>query len=1770
MTLNTSGALLEGMRFSTGNNVYTFPPDNLVLASNQNIFSSISERAEYVIVSGTLNPSKKQLEIADPDLVFYWSRNEPGVTRFDYDSYSGRWMPMPGSCPRSAGGLSNTSRLSVPVPDPAKASGAPFSLYLDDNPRVEFLLSFIGSNDFTNPILLPGLTVEINDSGFLNFSSIDIASNEDKPVSYTGQNFTPRTHGRGDVGVLPDFASTDYRLFMNPRPASGQIPRIRIGYGPHLVSEEVSSESLLTPPPAGTVRWSADTGRLKFSVEDVSANSGETIYYDGVFLGSEQFDRHTTAIAGSWPSVSFNILSAVGAMDIKRFIVFAEKDGETRRYFSTTTYSSSSAPTSGWCYVDLDTGNFYLSSTDVSNFSGWTFWYLDALLNIGAVGVSVQMRRSAVNRSGEASVPDFSVVYEVVQTLSDNLNPYPFAMLPTVPTVDEDLRFQIDVGTGSFVGDLVDSSDATKRGYGYLLDLSQKQLKFTARATPRAYSLPKDQSSIKLDGAALVNRGVEVKRDGVLLSASEFDLDSSSGLIEFVEPIGEGEVGAVEVSGNCSGSVFTTTSPIFSSSDSGKRLLVYSGENSGIYDILSVESSTKVSVSPAFVHSVDASASVRSTDEIIADRLWTPVVSTPKKFSIYRSPNGPSGAFTKLDVGSYSVKQYVGQVSVSTAALPGESFRIEYVSLDSEDGGVTVTSTQRVETALFKISQEDATFSVGSKVLTFNANGKTVNTEHPIVLYVEGVTQDPNFFVFTAPGTITVSDAIPSGPVTVDYWVEEAIGGETIINLQHYPVDYDSLKVLGPIPGQTIVGDQSMQVSGDQTATLKARCALLLEDQDMLYISESSYDPGADVTKVLFSQGVLSDSENVKVTGTINTSRSGNSLFFAALSNPPYLVAETNAVEIFVSGTNSVRVHGDVSALYKAGTVMDFDGDPYWIRGSKYDTASDITTIGTAGSARRNYITPVVKRSVRPVLNPSSEFSTLRPAHISRGFTLAKMGSSSSVLQQGVDYDLGDDGVIKLKLDIAYGDVLRAMYVARVMQPSGTVFEFNFAREIAPDGSNGLAGQKLVAHYNLLAPDTFFYRVETVVSMLPEAKETVVGGDVATSSGPNIVSTPSQQTKDSGLPSPWYYSAHYRNVDVVVQRFLLYYNDLINMYEDLFEYVDGRHVGGTSGRFRYDGVLGRVVSTYDEIKNDIDDSVVLYNSFSMSSAFPPTQVSVPVYGKMSDTNNLSRIFPTTKTGAAFIGNVSTATTGQQVGSYDIENIVSTGTTVTSRASAFFTSSLPITGGTQFTLDSSSSATELTNVLTGGSVHYGTNGDSSSLTPPFTIGQKIQAFDLDEIVIGEGEITDVDPVDAYVVFTTIKTSVQIGSLAQTAADFEGDANMQHMYTPGVDYLVSSDSGQIVYFKTPTGSLFQNNPLQGNEIIHANITFGNTDLAPFRFPALDGLELDDSGHQSVPRTRSKCELRCLIQELSSVKVGSAKYPIFSGPLTDVESNVPLKIGDEIQFVNGPNNGFSTTVTNISSGNVHTSPPLPYLTPSESDFVVGVHEFESFLGDEVMILNKELEKLGSVMGMFGTTVTGGSGIATSTSTWQDASANFSETEGMLLRVMDGPSMGLYRIDSASGDTITISPSPYSQFILGIGQYLIVEPWPFLNESEFQFVSWFHRSTLEFLQSTTSWLASPTLSGFVGRMNDVERRRRDLNDAVSDSGSLTSLLRNGDNLYDTRYLWINQRTNRETGLVQLQARAYLQGVITIAKVTENQRKRFLMESVASVAGLV
>jgi hypothetical protein len=763
------------------------------------------------------------------------------------------------------------------------------------------------------------------------------------------------------------------------------------------------------------------------------------------------------------------------------------------------------------------------------------------------------------------------------------------------------------------------------------------------------------------------------------------------------------------------------------------------------------------------------------------------------------------------------------------------------------------------------------------------------------------------------------------------------------------------------------------------------------------------------------------------------------------------------------------------------------------------------------------------------------------------------MGRTSAVLQPDSDYDLGEDGIISLKVPVEFGDVLRAMYVARKMQDAGTVFDINFAKEIVPNSSNGIAGQHLRMDYNLYAPDSFFYRVETVVTMLPEAKEAAVRSNSASSYGPNTQNAQSSQTKNAGLPCPRHDAAHYRNLDVVVQRFLKFHHDLIETYEDTLQLIDGRVVGGESGRFRYDGILSNPPrESYSAVTNDIDDVVKLYGEVKMSSSYPHTEVYSSVYGKMSDPNDLSRLFPTTLTSASFTSNTSSAYNGQQVGSFKMADVTSVGVTTTARAAAFFTSATFAPGGTRLELDSSLGAQELLAAILDIPGQGGKNGDSETLTPSFKDGMKVQVFDLDGNQVAHGAVSGAT---GYSVVIDADVPVHVGSVAQTPADWIGDRNFQNIYVPGLDYSYNPSNGQILFF-----DIVGNHPLAGSEVIEAKVSFRNASPRPARLPALFGKETNDSGRIDIPRRRGKCELRYLSQEMGMLRIGYGKHES-PGQFVSVEEMFGvLQVGDSIQFIDGPNAGCVCAVTSIDQKGIYVNPAPNSIDAVGSNFVVGsTFSMKHVLNAESAVLTNELSKLSRAAALFGPVATAGRGTAAG-GQWT-AMQDLSGSEGKLLWVTSGPGAGLWKIQSTSGKVATVD-SAYPQLVPGPGNYCIIDPWVFLQEAEFQFVANFYRSTLEFLSNTQAWSASMSAAGAGDRLIAITDRQSVLQAMAGQSGSLTSLLTDGDNLYDTRYMWIDQRTNKESGLMQMQRTAEVRAAEIVEKVTENQRKVLMLDA--------
>ncbi len=1811
MPLDTSGALLEGVRISEGNNPYSFPPRDLV--SDWSAFSAVSGRAEYVLVTYSSDPSKLELEIADPTLSFRWTRNESTVQRFSYDSFSKRWLPSPGGAPDVLGPLSNEERLVMPVPDPSVTS-APYAVYVGSPVRaVTFTVVIVGeAADFSPPSSVPAGTVQVSSvDGKMNFSASDVDSYGGSDVLSQRQGFLDRKSATGRFGDLPPSPDADYFLFLNPRPAAGQVPLVRIGYGRHLAAVQYSTESALPPSPAaGTFAWSVDTGRVVFSPADVDAHGGEGAYYDGVVISSVAPARFgLSSPPPAWPSVAFTVaLGAVGLVD-DRYVMFAEKAG-IRTYWEMVPAASAptKAPRPGTFVVRSDTGQAYVSADDVDDFSDWTWGLLDTVMAVED-GVSFQVFRSGVNGSGEPVAPDFTVLYAVEnQVLVDGITQSPMVMLPTTPVVDPSLVYRVEQGpssSGTFTGDLADGTDPARMGMGYLLNLDSRQLKFSFR---KEFSVTMAVASpaLKLPDAAISELGLEAKINGQPAEPGvDFGFDPLTGIVTFTEPNGQNDPD------DASGVRGTVVLPVFIEPDAGltdaevgKWVLVSSGPNVGARQVMAVTAG-RAAVTPAFVAPGSVLFDVRSAADVLVDRIWAAVDPPYKKFSLASGPSA-SGPFSSVPRSGFSVLASTSQVNLTSPAEPGQAFLATYVGLLTDDDGATYTPTNLVELATFKVRQETATSVPGSPVVSFNPEGRPVSAVSGMKVYVNGVPLQDGFFEFQAPGTLRLADPVLAGQqVVVDYFVEVALGGETSFNLRVAPMDLDSLQVSA--------GSDTFVANGDQTGKVGAGSVIWVGGTEVALVADSSYDSVSDVTTVTLSAPMSSDSAGAQV------------LSCAPLPDSYYAV-ESSPVQSVVSGSNSFVLSGDATARYRGGTIVFLSGDPYHVSSSEFLAASGTTRVTLSSPARTSYILPEVERTVRPVLSPGTVFQTSRPADLAEPFQIVRMGTSPAVLVLGVDYTVIAGGVVTLRDQAVFGDELVAFYVAQAPLPAGTVLSFNYSHAVAPSQQNGLVGQRLVSDYTLYAPDTFYYRVETVLSFIPEVQDLLRSGAQSSgSSGPSTQNATGMSSKDMGRPSLYYDEQHQGNLDAVTVRLLKFYNDLINLYEDFLSDLDGRVVGGTSGRFRFDGNLNNPPrASYAAVTNDIDDLVTLYYRKKLAGFY--FYQNVPVYGKMAFPNAVSRLFPTALTrSAALSDQVTSADRGESIGSLDLERIQSVGTMTSTRSNQFFTS----VSGSVYSVEQ--------------------NGQDELLVPPFVAGQKVGVYADDGSPDVSGTVVSVSGSGPFSVELDVPTTLRRGSILRDVSEVPAtpDATSNHFYQPGRDVGVDAENGQIL--NVTVGPPFlpdlggSQAKVWGSEIVDARVSFGNGDLAARRIPVLDGDVLNDDGRVPAPRLLRESESSLLEDELSCIvgggvgvgasAVGSAKVAADGITLTNV--TIPFTPGDSIVFVSGINSGLRRTVVSVIGPGVLTvdvaldedtiAEPLASLSVVLSTVPVSPGAFVRFLSGPnaggvyavptsgpgffrvaqlsqvdpgsnfeisvsglvltdvlarelgVLLSNvatapvppalvgkvaSELSSLVAAVQYSGPVLASGTGTSSGASL-SDPSVNFilADVVAGALVYLPGSGFGLYRVASVASHVLTLDVAdPFVPVpVTGPVAYQVIQPESFLRPAQWGAVSQAIRESYAFYSATVAWSGSISPAGAPARQAAIAVRQAQIEATLA---AFDKVLVDGK-LYETRYLWINQRVDRQDGNLVQQSQAAARRVKNLAKMLADQTKLLVADSI-------
>ena len=1793
MSLDTSGFLLEGIRISSGNNPFSYPPRSVV--SDTNAFNSSPGRADYIIFAGGQS-DETGMDIGDPSLFFSWSRNDGTVTRFDYDSYSRRWNTLPGSAPEELGVISNTKRLIAPVPD-TTATESPYSIYIGSPVRlVTFTVIIVGSsNDFGNPA---SGSVEISrDKGELNFSQIDLlnVSYQSQSVLLTRQSFFSRSKSKGMIGSLPSSSVSSYSLFLNPIPGLGQVPRIRIGYRPYLNVTSVLTESLLFPPPSGSAVFSNDTGRIVFSPQDIDSYSNSSVYYDGVSFNNVYLIRENVGqisvpqnpppaiIIGSSPLLVGILdpdvnpildktdVSSWGSVAATRFSFFLVPTGDTRRYYFRVVVGDSSksslpTPSSNSIVVDSATGSVTVSRNDASKFVGSTLSFVDTFIYM-EYGVVVQVFRSSVNESGFSSEPDFTETYYVSdQVVQDGITQSPFILLPTVPLIDPSLKIfveQASGGGGTFTGELVDGADPSLSGFNYILNLDNKQLKFGSRRDI-SIVLNKPSSTVKLPDTVVIEDGLEVSVDNSPIEPGvDFDFDPNGGSIEFVDGIGEDDPkNILSISGNVLlPNIFTSTKPVFDTSVVGLFLFISSGPNTGIYPIIGFSNSSEITIGALFKLAESTLADVRAQREVIADRFWSSFSPPLKKFSILKKGTSDVQS-NKLGDDEFSVIQTTGQINLASSAKPGDTFAVSYIWQQSNDDGATVIPTPRTDYAAFKVRQESGVASLNSSSIKFNSSGNTVvvSSATPITLYVNNVTIGQSSYQYSAPDTIVISSPlgtdgiIPS--VTIDYYVAEATGGETNFTLPYSPIDVDYPIITGrdsiaspyDVLDAADVGEVPPTIlNGDQTEVIPAGSSILIFDSQVFSVESVSYDPTLDVTSVVFypAPEITIKNASLKATDPIS-----NSVSYRVTESSPSDVVEKNGNTLSVSGQRP----------YKSGMVFFIDDDPYWSTSVSFNQKTGNTDIVMASPATRNYILPEIQYTVRPVLAAGSSFQTANSANVSRPFTLVRGGKNPSVLLKDVDYQLSDGGLVKLTSEVGRGDSLEVMYIYRVVKPVGTNITVNYTSQIAPNQTNGIQGQKLVLSYNLYSPDTFFFRRETVITFIPEVIDELKGSSTSgSSSGPNIASTSSLKLKDMGNPGLYFNEQHLSNVDIVVSRLLKFYNDLINTWEDILSNLDGRVIGGVSGKFRFDGNFSNPPRTsYLEITNDIDDVVQIYTTLLLTGFYVFEEE--PVYAHMYEPNSLSRIYPTSTLAIAALNDKTDFTDiFKTMGSFRIRRLTGVGTMSPAPATSEFTTT---NGGSVLTIPK--------------------NGDPENLVPEFAAGQLVKLYKPD----GSLDIsTTIVSVTGTFITIDDPTTLRKGGIVQDTQD----PNSEHFYTVGSDLNVDNDNGNIINFTLPPILSGLQNPVAGNEIIQSNVTFSNTDMTPKRVPVLDGKLTTDFGRPSVPPLSRLSETSVLFDEIQYLlSMGNARVSGDLITLTDV--SLALSVGLTIEFITGPNDGTVAVIATVVNPTTYTvvNPPFVLLSdPTGSDFIVKTisaetfdsiytHEFDiiknnvqstPISGSYIGNVNSELTSIEQVILDFGLQLTSGTGVPSSPSVLVDTLNNFSLvtpsiTNSSLLYVTSGPNHGLYKVLSVSSNSVTISNNyPYTYFpsIGSSSPYVIIQPWSFISTIESEVATVFLSKTLKFYDDTVSWYNAPSLTGTQDRLNIVQSR---LNDIALFIESISGLFISDDQLYDKRYLFIQQRTDKKDGTLFKIIQSKSQRIDDAKKLAAGQKKLLIAQS--------
>lgn len=925
MGLSITGYVLEPPRVGSANSPFTMTPNNYVAdlgAFNAAYPSDESvPRTEYCVfvlndfVTPGTGPGNTR---SFADATFVWTKNEV-IQRFDFEAQDGRFKPYPGSVLEVAGTLTvdaNTTRLKVTPPLTQQLSSYPVRISIGTASGTT-ITSTVVVNDaaFTTPAVG---TVQISQAtGNLNWNPADITTYGNQSVRFQRQTFYTFTESSGNLGIIDD------PLLLNPLPATGQYPLVRIGFGQYLVPVQRASEAAFSSnPTTGTVEWALTTGRLKFNTGDVSAHTGRNVYYDGAafafgvrLLSQTLGTVNTPGILTPLPPEASDLFFRIPGI-----VQFAQT-----HFVDTLT----SPGKKGTVQVRRSDGQIQFSASDQQLYSGQV---VQAVVPDIAIerGMVIRMFRTPVNLDDtDPAIKDVSSFYvSDAAVLADPIIGSPTVTLPAIPVDTQPLVVEVTQGTGTFTGELPRLDvPLPPTGLGYVIDFEARNLMYAQRKSGEVIAAPTPYGGVQLPDPLVFGSGLVLEIEDTpgggtytpLVLGKDALIDKESGLVTLVDT--DGFLVIEGAGGSFLGTVFTDVSEDFSADvQPGDYLVVLSGAAKGVYTIVIVGTQT-LGTDVAGPASSNLSYEIRRGVEILADRFFYEVPPVDPNTSVERLV--PLGTVTNsprltIDGTKASSSRFrFGDDTFSTSTVP--------VATDG-----SFTSPGALPQGTVQVSQSTGHLNFSSTDIT---KGGPVFWSKALTLGVDYQLQAPLGFVQFSDRMLTNEEAF------VTY--KDSDGN--ILQERATFLIRKELVQPHPDPTNTLFYNPSGHQVSDLPTPRAYRGGRPQSTNQVLFTpidSSVTFIENPTVTDALPSGPTVDPTENVYVDYSIYNALGGEQNF--TVLNPPMQGVAFSITE----GDNSFQIAGDRTSTLAPNILLLVDRtEAYLIGSSSYNPSAQVTTV---------------------------------------------------------------------------------------------------------------------------------------------------------------------------------------------------------------------------------------------------------------------------------------------------------------------------------------------------------------------------------------------------------------------------------------------------------------------------------------------------------------------------------------------------------------------------------------------------------------------------------------------------------------------------------------------------------------------------------------------------------------------------------------------------------------------------------------------------------